>query len=325
MVDNNEILLSICIPTFNRVNTLKVVLERFISDPDFDHEVEIVISDNCSTDDTEAQIGKIASEYPNVKYYRNTENVKDKNFYLALSKGTGRYLKLLNDYIVFKKGGLKAIKDYVRTYESQDVNLFFYSNLRNPHRSAKVVQFENVDAFVHDINNKITWIANFGVWRKNFHELNNADELWKTQLAQMEWTLREVSLRKSIVVNFYGYEAVDVPNKKMEYPFFVPHVVNYYKMYETYFDQGLIFKKTIDHDKYRILSHFVGSRIIQYLYLEKEIPFDPATAKKVLNEYFGDIPYYRYLKVKGTFLKIMQKGGVLSAFKSIRRFFSRKT
>ena len=55
-MSNNTILLSLCIPTYNRVETLTVMLERVVHDPDFDEEVEIVISDNCSTDDTEAQM-----------------------------------------------------------------------------------------------------------------------------------------------------------------------------------------------------------------------------------------------------------------------------
>lgn len=129
-MSNNTILLSLCIPTYNRVETLTVMLERVVHDPDFDEEVEIVISDNCSTDDTEAQMRRMASEYPNIKYYRNSENVQDRNFYLALSRGKGRYLKLLNDYILFKAGGLGIMKDYIRKCEGEDVNLFFYSNLR---------------------------------------------------------------------------------------------------------------------------------------------------------------------------------------------------
>lgn len=46
-------------------------------------------------------------------------------------------------------------------------------------------------------------------------------------------------------------------------------MINYYDIYKTYMDRGLISQGTVDYDKYRVLSHFVGSRIIQYLYLEK--------------------------------------------------------
>lgn len=316
---NNRKLLSLCIPTYNRVGTLKIMLECIVRNPDFDEEVEIVISDNCSTDDTEVQVRKLASEYPNIKYYRNQENVKDRNFYLALSRGQGRYLKLLNDYVLFKNDGLGIMKEYIRKYEEQDVNLFFYSNLRSPHRRCKEVRIEDVDSFVRIINNKITWITNFGVWKKDFKELRDDDLLWQTQLSQMEWTLHEVSLRQSVVVNYHCYQTLVVPNKKMSYAFFIPHVVNYYGMYQEYMEQGLLSEKTIKYDKYRILSHFVGSRIIEYLYLEKEVPFDMDIAKSVLNDYFGDIPYYRYLKIKGRFLEIVHRTGLLSLLKSFRK------
>lgn len=319
MTNHKEILLSICIPTFNRVDTLMVVLERITADPDFDNEVEIVISDNCSTDETEIQVRKMASKYHNIKYYRNDEDVRDKNFYLALSRGNGQYLKLLNDYVLFKVGGLRIMKDYIRKFDGKNVNLFFYSNLRTPYRYSKEIQLDNVDSFVRAINNKITWITNFGVWKENFKELRDDDMLWKTQLAQMDWTLYAVSLRKSIIVNYHSYETLVVPNKKMSYAFFIPHVVNYYGIYNTYMEQGLISNETIKYDKYRILSHFVGSRIIQYLYLEEVVPFDLATAWSVLDEYFSDIPYYKYLKVKGSFLGGLQRSGLLSVLKSIRK------
>lgn len=325
MDKNEDILLSICMPTYNRIDTLMVVLQKLVVDPDFDEEVEIVISDNCSTDDTEVRIRKMASEYPNIKYYRNSENVKDRNFYLALSRGQGRYLKLLNDYVLFKTGGLRIMKDYIRKYEGRDLNLLFYSNLRRPCHASQEVQVDDVDSFVRIINNKITWITNFGVWKKNFEELRDDDLLWSTQLAQMDWTLHEVSLRKTVVVNYHCYQTLVVPNKKMSYAFFIPHVVNYYGIYKGYMEQGLISEKTIKYDKYRILSHFVGSRIIQYLYLEKEVPFDMETAQRVLNEYFGNIPYYKYLKIKGCFLKVIHRTGILPALKTIRkRVFSKR-
>ena len=135
----------------------------------------------------------------------------------------------------------------------------------------------------------------------------------------MDWTLHEVSLRKSLVVNYHCYETLVVPNKKMSYAFFIPHVVNYYGIYKIYMERGLISEKTIEYDKYRVLSHFVGSRIIQYLYLEKEVSFDMSTARNVLNEYFGNVPYYKYLKIKGRFLEVLQRSGLLPTLKSFRR------
>jgi len=49
--------ISICIPQYNRINYLLNSLER-ISHQNYDN-IEIVISDDCSIDDTESQINKI--------------------------------------------------------------------------------------------------------------------------------------------------------------------------------------------------------------------------------------------------------------------------
>ncbi len=108
----------------------------------------------------------------------------------------------------------------------------------------------------------------------------------------------------------------------MNYAFFIPHIVNYYGMYSKYVERGLISPATINYDKYRILSHFVGSRIIQYLYLEKEVSFDRNMARNTLEEYFRGIPYYRYLKLKGSFLKALQRVGILPAVRYVRRRLS---
>ena len=71
------ILLSICIPTYNRSKTLENTLNSLFSNPEFDsNKIEVIVSDNCSTDDT----AQVVAKYPLVKYYCNKENVKDLNF-----------------------------------------------------------------------------------------------------------------------------------------------------------------------------------------------------------------------------------------------------
>ena len=56
-------LLSICIPTYNRCSYLKKTLESIVSQKIFETTdlVEIVISDNCSSDGT-ADVCKIFAE-----------------------------------------------------------------------------------------------------------------------------------------------------------------------------------------------------------------------------------------------------------------------
>ena len=55
------ILLSLCIPTYNRVETLMVMLDHVICDPDFDEEVEYTIVGSTEVDLAE---NKISNESP---------------------------------------------------------------------------------------------------------------------------------------------------------------------------------------------------------------------------------------------------------------------
>lgn len=52
-MENKRPLLSICIPTYNRAEILDKTLFLLFSNPDFNvDEIEVVVSDNCSTDHT---------------------------------------------------------------------------------------------------------------------------------------------------------------------------------------------------------------------------------------------------------------------------------
>lgn len=53
MEQNKQPLLSICIPTYNRASYLEGAILNIITDNAFGDEVEIIISDNASTDNTE--------------------------------------------------------------------------------------------------------------------------------------------------------------------------------------------------------------------------------------------------------------------------------
>ena len=90
-------LLSLCIPTYNRCKYLRRSLDAIVNNKDFDSDIEVVISDNASTDETADLCKDFTRRYPNVKYYKNVENVNDRNFSLALDRATGRYVKLMND------------------------------------------------------------------------------------------------------------------------------------------------------------------------------------------------------------------------------------
>ena len=124
---NDKPLLSICIPTRNRAAFLYRTLRSITESPVFQNgnEVEIVISDNASTDATEEIVRIFKEKYGDkIVYSRNGENICDKNFEQVLRLGNGEFLKLNNDTFWFDENGFK--KALVRIMDENPMKGEYY-------------------------------------------------------------------------------------------------------------------------------------------------------------------------------------------------------
>ena len=84
----NKVLLSICIPTCNRGSILDTVILNYITNEEFDDSVELVISDNASTDNTEEIVTDIIKKNPSKKisYIKNDKNIRKKNINTIITR-----------------------------------------------------------------------------------------------------------------------------------------------------------------------------------------------------------------------------------------------
>jgi glycosyltransferase involved in cell wall biosynthesis len=102
-------MLSILIPTYNRADFLLQnleILRDIIGRGEFNDEVKLVISDNCSPDDTFEKVTAFKNEgMLNIELYRQTENIGLKaNVLFVLEKATSDYIMYLgdDDYISYE-------------------------------------------------------------------------------------------------------------------------------------------------------------------------------------------------------------------------------
>ncbi len=106
--------LSICIPTFNRAKYICETLESIISQAS--DEVEIVISDNASTDDTEALVNKYQSQFSNITYFRWGENRgPDRNFLKVVDLAQGSYCWLMGSDDTLASGAIERMLQQMDT------------------------------------------------------------------------------------------------------------------------------------------------------------------------------------------------------------------
>lgn len=112
-------LLSICIPSYNRVAELKRLLETI--DAVCTEELEIVIREDCSP--SRASIREMVSEYRKntlytVHYFENEMNFGyDKNIRSTADSATGKWVLFMGDDDVFVPGELDRFMDFLKDHD----------------------------------------------------------------------------------------------------------------------------------------------------------------------------------------------------------------
>ncbi len=119
-------LLSICIPTYNREKYLKECLDSIINQEWFnEQEIEIVISDNASVDNTTEIVKSYQKKYNNIKYFRNEENIwADRNILKILQMWNWHYIWWISDDDIILTWWLNIVKKTIIDNIDKDIWLF---------------------------------------------------------------------------------------------------------------------------------------------------------------------------------------------------------
>lgn len=276
-------LLSICIPTYNRCDILDVTLNSLFSNPEFDeNKIEIIVSDNCSTDNT----AKVVAKYPLVRYYCNSENVKDRNFSIVLGYATGSYIRLFNDTISFKPKVLGYMLEEIKKYLGKNKNLFFYGNMFLNQNCQKTISSK--ETYIKEVSFSSTWIANFGVWRDDFLTIKEKDRYAELQFVQVDWSYRIVENNKKTIICFEDLFNVIIPNKKGGYNVFDTFVNKYLFILK----QENISLSFYEVEKYRLCKHFIYTWLTILFINDKEnFGFDTSGVFKIIFKKYWYEPY----------------------------------
>ena len=117
-----DIVLTIGVPTFNRGKYLRRCLEAITLQAGNNPAVEILVSDNCSTDNTKDIVESYKNNYSNIRYFCQKENIGgSNNFKFIYTHAKGRFVVAIgdDDYLV---------QSYVPTvlavlYQAPDISL----------------------------------------------------------------------------------------------------------------------------------------------------------------------------------------------------------
>lgn len=204
LVDQNSlqcILLTIAIPTFNRVECLQLLINSLCGELDRSSIdltlVEILICDNHSTDGTALFLKNLTRPEVRVKSHDRNYGA-DFNVRSCFDNAKGRFVWIIGDDDLPMVGSLRSI---IKTLTNSNPDLMYLRNqwINGPLDGfisseivADTMEFHSPANFMKTMGTHLTFVSSMVVNKKKYSELSNENTLNKyanTNLPHMAWTL----------------------------------------------------------------------------------------------------------------------------------------
>jgi glycosyltransferase involved in cell wall biosynthesis len=190
-------LLTIAIPTYNRSESLALLLEILAPQLDGESRVELVISDNASSDDTSAVVASFQNRGLKLIYSRNETNLgADANLVRCYEMARGEYVWIFGDDDIIVPGELQEV---LRRLETRRHDLIYirsigfrgrYQTSATPKFSHRMRVFACPLDFALYVSVMFTFISGNIIRKAAVERIPHSDfsELIGTNLVQLSWT-----------------------------------------------------------------------------------------------------------------------------------------
>lgn len=286
----HNIILSICIPTYNRSSYLETTILSIVNQRRFQesNDVEIIISDNCSEDNTREVSEKYIAVYgEKIRYYRNSENIKDMNFEKVLSYGQGLFLKLNNDTLKHHDQSIDKILQTIDKNRDKRNILFF---LNGELSIMNNVVCDNLSSFVDTVSYYSGWMGAYGIWKEDFVNFTNYNRCTHLQLTQVDVLFKLINSKRAVFVN-NDKLFISVPlMKKGGYDFITVFLDNYIFILTEQLDNKTLSKKIFIEEKRKLLLQFIRPWLIIIILNPKQYYWGYKNwFRKIVHYYKNDI------------------------------------
>jgi glycosyltransferase involved in cell wall biosynthesis len=262
------ILLSICIPTHNRQKLLEECLASVLPQAEKrKNEVEVIVIDNASVDDTEDMVEKKTAEFSCLKYLRNPANLGyGGNQRRCLEVCTGKYMALLCDDDLYIDGEVDDILKVVESKEYAFVGLNYYGFRKDKNKPIKKIFAPEKDVYferAYEIMNYPSvghysgFILNSRLARQ-YLSIVPTPKHYKT-LGVNRGIIGDVATHLTLSTTLPSYFigkrklAARMP-EKVDYDNLYHQCIDYYNYYHILFIRGLIKKSDLEYRKKLVLG-----------------------------------------------------------------------
>lgn len=285
------IYLSICIPTYQRVEATRDTIKSIYDDIGGVslEEFEVIVSDNDPN--KSSQCFEEEFLYSNF-HYKYTNCIGFLNSYYVLGYGKGMLLKLHNNTGRFASGALKRMIEFSKQHYI-DKPAIFYSN--NFFKKNSIIEYRDINNYLLGLGYLASWSAGFCIWREHYWEYKDIENINK-MFPQTSLLLS--CIEKSNI--FYIDDTITRLNRKEGtkiekrggYNQFEVFGVQFNDLIFSFYQKGLIQKETYIQIKEELLKTFLTSSFIKTVILKKD-NFDTTNINKHLTKHYGRFAYLR--------------------------------
>lgn len=282
----NNILLSICIPTYNRAEILKVSLLKLLEETnkiDDKSKIEILVSDNCSTDNTQTIVNNFIEKGLHITYSKNPVNVgSNGNFLKCFGRASGKYIWLLGDDDPLADKSIKRILDII---EEGDYGLIHINNIvTNEHNN---IIYDDNELFLEYVSFWITFMS-ANIFRSEVVKSIEAPEQYlNTWLVQVPFFISSaLSKEKNIVVNDKILNDSLAGETNGGYNIFEVFVKNYLGIFHDFLDNKQI-SKFLYYKEIKISRSFIMPYFYKLILKRRICNFETSNGFSIMCKYFG--------------------------------------
>ena len=285
----NSPLLSIAIPTYNRSAYLKsnlVQLTKELEQIRNTELVEIIVSDNNSSDSTSEVINEIIESGLAIRYYKNNENIGwGRNFLQCYNLAIGKYLLILGDDDILYDGSLKIIIENIKNKELGIIFLRPYGYDKDyieeyPGICGEIKEYDNLPFFLRKIGATVSLISSCIVNKSLISDIvfNSIDP---GNFAHVHLILNAfVRSKRNLIINHFIVGCKR--NNSSNYDFSELFVTEFWSIMDQYKGEIITEDLIRQLEKDQIFSYYPFYLFQQQIYKSKDLVF----AKKNFDKRF---------------------------------------
>lgn len=292
-------LLTIGIPTFNRAKFFRKCISNLYRQVGDMPWIEIFVSNNASTDDTE-EIAKQYCRYKNFRYYRQPVNIHGKNFDYLYENACGDFVVACGDDDYYTGEAILSLLEAICLYpESTVISLEWPMCYTKP----AILHGSGLDDFLVSCTHLYTCISCIVLNHRHYMAIDVKDRFAHTHLnqcyIQLEMLRRSPAfswVKGNTLLSDSGEAAVGRRFAKNErHPYCDIFIREYYPILDYFLDKGLS-REAYEKEKIvnlnKALSWFdaihLSGEYIQWL-IDEDLD-------ALMEEFYGYEPYYEEVK-----------------------------